>query len=190
MSELVSAARYGRTKDVIRYLANTCVDDVSQDSTALMQAVNENRPKIVKILLEHGADVNFKNDAGFTVIHWLVNAETFNPDILASLGGVDFDVQPNLLKTIVESRREPVIIIKSLIDAGYQYSREALIDILSSSNREAVAEFLNHITLEDLSIDLTGYPLRVLIESRKIELEKSLLSEKIKTDKKTGTHKL
>ena len=65
----------------------------SDGNTALMIASVNNKPDIVKFLLEHGADPNIKNDAGNTALY-LLGAPSANKQILELL--LSHDANPNV----------------------------------------------------------------------------------------------
>lgn len=56
-------------------------------------------PAIVKVLIEHGADINARDDTGFTPLHWAVGRNAPETARLLVESGADVNAKTNEGKT-------------------------------------------------------------------------------------------
>ncbi|MGF1556022.1 ankyrin repeat domain-containing protein [Paucihalobacter sp.] len=87
----ITLACYSGSEEVAIYLAKRTKNINHNDSngTALMAAVFKNRPAIVKVLLEKGANPNLADSNGTTPLHYAVMSENY--DLVKMLIGYNAD---------------------------------------------------------------------------------------------------
>jgi ankyrin repeat protein len=85
--------RYNNRYNVVEFLITVCGADVNhsvENITPLFTAIEYNRVKIVKLLLDNGVDTDVKNRAGRTTLVMAIECNLYDiVECLITVGGVD-----------------------------------------------------------------------------------------------------
>ncbi len=65
----------------------------SQNQTALMWAASERHPEVVKVLVEHGADLQARTRKGFTALHFAAREGDLESARLLLAAGTDINIR-------------------------------------------------------------------------------------------------
>ncbi|ARE67558.1 SWPV2-ORF304 [Shearwaterpox virus] len=99
--------------------AGADVNDIYREQSMLQIATIHEREKIVKLLIDYGADINYRDDEGYSSLHYAVSdpdlIEMANlpyiPDVAKILveNGADVNITDNLLETPIFKTPSPAI---------------------------------------------------------------------------------
>ena len=84
INELLSASRLGDTKEILKLLKNGTNVNVRNSSgfTPLSRAIVNNKYDAVRILMDHGADVNLVYQKKYNALHIATNYSEIDPRII------------------------------------------------------------------------------------------------------------
>ena len=93
---LMTCARAGSMEAVTQLIAHGAdvnATESSRHQTALMWAVAEHHPKVMRTLIAHGADIDARTTEGFTVLHFAARVGGHDAARLLLEAGADVNVQ-------------------------------------------------------------------------------------------------